>query len=190
MNESAQFSPIARAIVLRAISSLQVKNFKIAERHVINTDMVPRMSEKILPHKSLTESPVHAHILAAQVSKPLPTFSDKNTSAPMQVIPQQSSGSYGKIANLVQDINVTHIECFGPHIPVTVIKFGQKQITNIILSEDEIKLFLAFVSEKSKIPLTSGVFKVVVDGMLVNAIVSEEIGTKFMIKKNYKIPQK
>jgi len=200
MNFLAPASPIVREIVLRAIQRIEIINFVNKERHVINTDLVPKFSEKTQSANfSFQESMIHSSDLL--LPPILPVLKDEQVAEvkieDLQVvekpavqvvqIQQPTQEGYGRMLNLLNDRLLSHVECFGPSIPLSVVKFGQKQRTNIVLSESEIKSFLAYISEKAKIPLEDGVFKVVVDGMLVNAIVSDAVGTKFMIKKNYQI---
>jgi len=92
--------------------------------------------------------------------------------------------NYGKIAPLLNDPSVSSIECRGTGIPITVIRTGQKQITKISLSQRDIKEILKQISEVSHIPLLEGVFKAAVDNFVVNAVISDMIGSRFVIKKH------
>jgi len=93
------------------------------------------------------------------------------------------SHDYGKIVPLLNDPSVSSIECPGPDKPIFVIRVGQKQITKITLNVLEIKALLEKFAEVAHIPLLEGVFRISVDGMSVNAVVSEILGSKFVIKK-------
>jgi nitrogenase molybdenum-iron protein alpha/beta subunit len=184
MNELASASPIVRAIVLRAIQ-VELRHLNVKERHVINTDLIPKFSDKNNT-SDLQESSMHA----PGMLPPLPKLPEEVLQQPVQIqLVQNAQQDYGKLTSLINDQNVAYIECFGKNSPLNVIRFGQKQRTNIVMNDEEIKSFLKYISDKVKIPLIDGVFNVVIDGMLVNAIVSDTIGTKFMIKKNYQIQQ-
>jgi hypothetical protein len=96
------------------------------------------------------------------------------------VVPSQD---YGKITPLLNDPSVSTIECQGVGKPVMVIRAGQKQVTKIVLSAKEIKDVLDKVSEAAHIPLLEGVFRAAVDNFSINAVISEMIGSRFVIKK-------
>ena len=50
--------------------------------------------------------------------------------------------------------------------------------------------FLEIVSEKVRIPLQEGTFRAAVSGFIVDAVISEMIGTRFLIKKRQSnVPQ-
>ena len=88
-----------------------------------------------------------------------------------------------KLKQLIRDPAVFSIECLGANKPLRIIRLGQKQSTNISLNKEEISRILKKFSSDSRIPLFDGVFKVAVENLLLNAIVSEMIGSKFIIKK-------
>jgi len=55
--------------------------------------------------------------------------------------------------------------------------------TNIILNKEEIDQIIKKFSETAKIPLYEGIFRVVVGKLILSAIISDVIGSKFIIKK-------
>ena len=93
------------------------------------------------------------------------------------------SQDYGKITPLLNDPSVSTIECSGVGKPLTIIRAGQKQMTKISLSAKEIKEILQKVSDAIHIPLLEGVFRAAVDNFSINAVISEMIGSRFVIKK-------
>jgi hypothetical protein len=93
------------------------------------------------------------------------------------------SQDYGKIMPLLNDPSVSTIECQGVGKPVMVIRAGQKQVTKIVLTAKEIKEILQKVSDAVHIPLLEGVFRAAVDNFSINAVISEMIGSRFVIKK-------
>jgi hypothetical protein len=64
-----------------------------------------------------------------------------------------------------------------------VTKNGQKQQTNITMTKEEIQMLLNNLSNKTKIPLLTGVFRVGWDNFIINAIISENLPPRFLIKK-------
>ncbi len=103
----------------------------------------------------------------------------------MPAAPQgaQLSQDYGKITPLLNDPSVSTIECSGFGKELMIIRAGQKQMTKISLSAAEIKEILQKVSDAVHIPLLEGVFRAAVDNFSINAVISEMIGSRFVIKK-------
>jgi hypothetical protein len=93
------------------------------------------------------------------------------------------SPELSKIRQLLRDPSVFSVECLGKNKPLRVIMAGQKQMTRISLNNVEISDLLKKFSSESHIPLFDGVFKVAIENLLLNAIISGIIGSKFIIKK-------
>lgn len=96
---------------------------------------------------------------------------------------QESQLDLWKLNSLIQDINVLSIVCNGSEENLLVKgSFGTRQ-TNIILSKDEIGQILGKFSEATKIPIYEGIFKVAFGGLTISAIISDVVGSKFIIRK-------
>ncbi len=93
------------------------------------------------------------------------------------------SQDYGKIVPLLNDPSVSTIECQGTGKPIMIIRAGQRQTTRIVLNAEDIKNILKKVSDAAHIPLLEGVFRAAVDNFSINAVISEIIGSRFVIKK-------
>ncbi|MFH1452199.1 MAG: hypothetical protein ABIF88_03440 [archaeon] len=91
--------------------------------------------------------------------------------------------SYGKLDPLLRDPSVHQIECPGAGKLVSVIRMGQRQITKIVLTASEIKQIIENVSNAAHIPLLNGVFRAVVDDFSISAVISDMIGSRFVMKK-------
>jgi hypothetical protein len=88
----------------------------------------------------------------------------------------------GKLNPLIKDPAVRIIEV-NPDEKVSVSgRMGTKQ-TDIILNKEDIDRVINRFSELSKIPVEEGIYRVVVGNMIFSAIISEVIGSKFMIRK-------
>ncbi|MCK4649682.1 hypothetical protein KAT36_00470 [Candidatus Pacearchaeota archaeon] len=90
---------------------------------------------------------------------------------------------YGKIIPLLSDPSVSSIECCGMGKPISIIRAGQRQMTKIVLNGKEIGDILEKMADAAHVPLVEGVFRVMVNGLSVNAVISEIIGSRFVIKK-------
>ena len=102
---------------------------------------------------------------------------------PPQTFQTEIKEDYGKITALLKDPSISSIECSGPDKNITIIRAGMKQLTKITLNPVEIKQFLEKVASIAKVPLIEGVFRAAVENFVINAVVSEIIGSRFTIKK-------
>jgi hypothetical protein len=84
---------------------------------------------------------------------------------------------------LLKDPYVKTIECNGPDEPIIVSGLMGRKPTGISLNKEEIDDVIKKFSEVSKIPVTTGIYRVVVGKVLFLAIISEVINSKFIIKK-------
>ena len=89
----------------------------------------------------------------------------------------------GKIDPLIADPKVRTIECNGNNKNLVVQGSMGVKKTKIILTEEEITEIIQKFSKETKIPIQEGVFRVVWGRLIFLAIVSEVIGSKFIIKK-------
>jgi len=100
-------------------------------------------------------------------------------------IPKESLKVLGleKLSEYMQDPSVLSIECPGPKKPLIINRAGRIQPTNLILTKKEIEKIMNEFSEKTRIPLISGVFKAAHQNILITAVISEYLGTRFIIQK-------
>lgn len=88
-----------------------------------------------------------------------------------------------KLNPLINDPMVNAIECYGPEENIVVKgRMGIKK-TPIILTKEEINDTIDRFSRETRIPVQEGVFKVVTGRLILLAIISELVGSKFVIKK-------
>jgi len=90
----------------------------------------------------------------------------------------------GKLNPFITDPTVILIECSGPDTYVSVKRIrGETRITNTKLTEKEIKEIIKTFSKTAKIPVEEGIFKAAVGKLIVSAVVSDIIGSNFLITK-------
>jgi hypothetical protein len=92
-----------------------------------------------------------------------------------------------KINPLIKDPGVRIIEANPDEEIIVTGTMGTKP-TNIILSKEDIDRIINKFSEFSKIPTTEGIYRVVVGNLILSAIISETIGSRFTIKKMIAAP--
>ncbi len=97
--------------------------------------------------------------------------------------PSSASIDLGKINLFVNDPSITSIESNGPNEPVTIKTPKGAQSTKTVLNKEEINEILQSFSEASRIPMHEGVLKIAVGKLILSAIVSDVIGSRFIIKK-------
>ena len=91
--------------------------------------------------------------------------------------------SLNKLDPLIRDNTVTVIECPGPGKPVIVKSIGRIVPSQVILSEQEIKNVVEIFSNFAKIPVIEGIFKAAVGNLLITAVLSDFVGSRFVINK-------
>jgi hypothetical protein len=88
----------------------------------------------------------------------------------------------GKINPLLKDPAVKIIEG-SPDERAKVMGNMGTRITNIILTKEDVDRIINKFSEISKIPKIEGIYRVVVGNLILSAIISDVIGSRFVIKK-------
>lgn len=88
-----------------------------------------------------------------------------------------------ELDKILQDPDVQTIECPGPNKQVLVYKNGSIQPISLSLTNDEISNAMKEISEKTRIPLMSGIFKAAMGDLVITAVMSEFVGTRFMVQK-------
>lgn len=96
-----------------------------------------------------------------------------------------NSVDLGKLNFLLMDPAVQAIECQGPNKNILVRKNGVTQKTPVILQEDEIKKIVDNFSKKTKIPLIGNMFKAAYSNLIMSAVSSEFLGTRFIVQKKF-----
>ncbi len=88
-----------------------------------------------------------------------------------------------KLLPLLLDPSVQSIECKGEGQRILVLRGPSVQISNITLSKEEINSLMKEISEKTRIPLIQGLFKAAFENFIITAVISDFVGTRFIIEK-------
>lgn len=91
--------------------------------------------------------------------------------------------SLDKIKSILSSPAVFSLECPGSGKPLVTISRGISNVTNQTLTDEEINAFMKDISQKTRIPLTTGLFKAVFGNLLITAVISDFVGTRFIIQK-------
>lgn len=88
-----------------------------------------------------------------------------------------------KINSILLDPAVLSVECPGADKPISLNRSGASQVLNLTLTSEDILKITQFFSEKTRIPLVEGVFKASLGNLIMTAVVSQFVGTRFIIQK-------
>ena len=135
--------------------------------------------ESIMEHK-IDGTPIQK--IKKEVVGQTPTTKPRIQTIPINLL--VNPPNYGKMNNLIRDKSISVINCEGPEKPLKIIRQEKEQITNVLLTKQEIMNLLYQISAKTRIPLVEeGVYRVSWDYFIINAIVSEKIEPTFVIKR-------
>ena len=150
--------------------------------------------KRVLPKKKeeLVEKDLEFHdVFKSLKPKPLQrrrvlTIPEMNLPAHLQYlkpIPRDIKIDLEKLEPLMRDPAVKMIECDGPDEHIFVRGNMGAKSTSVVLNKEEIKKVIKKFSELSRIPVQEGIYKVAVGKFILSAIISEVVGSKFIIKK-------
>lgn len=141
----------------------------------------PSIHEEITASPPIQAVPQAPRALPHAPILPIPVY--RMQTAPLPVTQQLGIESLSKLNFLIADPSVFSIECPGPDKLIVVNKQGMVQATNIMLSKEEIDRIISEFSERTRIPIIQGTFKAVSGKLLITAVISEFVGTRFIIQK-------
>lgn len=141
-------------------------------------------TQKIIPiNKPLPKQPTPPQKLTIPGSKLPPQFQN------IRPIPTKREIDLGKLNPIIKDPAVNSIECDGPNFPIKIITRGTKKTTGISLTKEEIDTIINTFSTITRIPVLEGIYKVAAGNLILLSVISEVIGTKFVIRKIPQQPQ-
>ncbi len=160
------------------------------QSQIIPKQNIP-LQNKVILRKKFTR-PISRGIIPQQIFKKKPIQKgDLNIPEPqlperlryIRPTPSEASIDLKKLNILMRDNAVRVIECPGPDERIIVKGAMGTKPTSIRLREDEIKEILEEFSNKSKIPIHEGIYRVAIGRIILSAIISSVIPTKFIIEK-------
>lgn len=89
----------------------------------------------------------------------------------------------GPLNQFLKDPSVRSIECNGPDTGIVVKTQNQEKVTEVMLNQEEISQVINIFSTQTKIPIEEGTFRVALGNLAFSAIISDIVGSKFIIKK-------
>jgi len=163
-----------------------------ADGQIISKETSPELV--ILKQKLTERGPIKPYIipLSEESQKIQAKFTAPNVTSPKfpSALPSTLPSylpigeiNLGKLNVFLKDKAITTIECPGPERFVTIKKAGQINLTKITLSQKEINDIVADFSEKTRIPIIGGIFKASIGELTIMAVISEFVGSRFIIYK-------
>lgn len=115
------------------------------------------------------------HPRVVRISQDIPLPSAAQT-------PQIRLGSLKKIESILNDPTVQSIECTGPEKPLLLNQGGITRSAPVRFTKEEIDAILQEASKKTRIPLTGGIFTAALGDIIMSAVISDFIGSRFIIE--------
>jgi len=159
------------------------KKIKEEKKRVLELKKEDKQKELRLNQESaikfIPRVPLQRHLKRIRI----PELRLPETVSHFRPIPTSQYIDLEKLEPLIRDPLVKTIECNGSTEKIIVTGMMGRKNTNITLSKDEIDDIIAKFSEAARIPVFEGVFKVVFGKLILSAIVSDVVNSKFIIRK-------
>lgn len=97
--------------------------------------------------------------------------------------PRPQELNLGKLEPILQDPMIQSIECTGPGKNILVNKFGKINVTKIVLTREDINEIITNFSNLAQIPLIDGILKAAVGNLMMSAVTSEIVGSRFILNR-------
>ena len=99
-------------------------------------------------------------------------------------IQQRPAGlNLGKLDLLLKDRSIQSVECPGPGRNILIKKHNKINTTKMTLNQVEITNIINNFAQEARIPVTGGVLKAAVGDLVVSAVISEFVGSRFILNK-------
>ena len=103
--------------------------------------------------------------------------------APPPMYEQIPLSHFDKLNSLINNPSISSIECPGPGRNLIITQQGFIKTIPLTLTQDEINEVMMDISEKTRIPMIEGGFRATLDELIISAVISEFVGTRFYIQK-------
>ncbi|MFA5174272.1 MAG: hypothetical protein WC438_03765 [Candidatus Pacearchaeota archaeon] len=146
-----------------------------------------RIKQSITPHpdiqrpRQFMKSPamIPSQKLVKEMSPQMQTLKEIQPVAQ----PRPTDFNLGKMEQLLKDQKIQSIECSGPGKNVLVKKNNRVNTTEFSLTQEEITEIINEFSRQARIPITGGILKAAVGDLVISAIISEFVGSRFIINR-------
>ena len=164
----------------------ELKDLDKEEREpIIHRMKIPKKSPKKRAIQKLRKLLSFQKKPANLIRKPIriPSRIQALTTIQPQAQPRPEGFALGKLDQLIRDPSIQSIECSGPNKNILVKRYNKINATRIILNQSEITDVIDIFSVKAKIPVVGGILKAAVGNLIISAVISEFVGSRFIINK-------
>lgn len=156
-------------------------------KHLINNSISDEERKMVLDQDRKTEGwmpePIITQGMLASPKVLMPPRQIPVQRAFPKIAPLPGNMDLGKLNLFLGDPRVNQLECYGPKKEILVKVNGQTQKTSISLKKEEIEEVINSFSEKTRIPLIKGVFRAALGNLILTAVTSDFVDTRFTIQK-------
>jgi len=188
-----QSSSFLKKFTLAILQTVQEEKFDIKPKtkEIVDADLIPELTNELLREYELNKKLMEKlhNIKSIKMTHHKPSAKKKKNTprqATQSLQPIREEGeTHGleKIQPLLSDYSVSRIQCIAPNKPLVIVRTGQKQITRIILSPEEIKDVFKGIADLAHIPLIEGPFKASLKEYTINGINTRVANSRFIIQK-------
>jgi len=137
--------------------------------------------QHILPHRTPSQRVVHRFKRLPTLRIPEPKLPPRFQYLHPTRAVVKSPLNLGQLNVFITNRATQSVECNGPNQPIIIRNPGEQK-TQISLTKEEIDKVIEAFSKATKIPISEGVYKVAFGNLTLLAVISEEVGSKFIIK--------
>jgi hypothetical protein len=173
-----------------------------AFKKILRTPTNPPTQNKYQPtqvHPEIKQKPFIHNIIIPQKPTPIQPPQTPLIKKPIQQIvsekkqildqiqpvpePEPQGFNLSKIDPLIKDNSIQLIECPGPGKNILIKRYNQINLTRITLDQTEISSIINAFSIQARIPMVGGILKAAVGNLIISAVISEFVGSRFIINK-------
>jgi len=152
--------------------------------HRVKTPQIKQAPKLQLP----PTKPIEPRLKPSKPIKPRPRKAIRPSAKDITKIrpeaePRPPGFALGKIDQFLKDITVQSIECAGPEKKILVKKQNKINTTPVSLTQAEITDIINSFSQQARIPPLGGILKAAVGDLVISAVISEYVGSRFIINK-------
>ena len=154
----------------------------------LNNKFLEKFTEELILNSAPTyilkeiEKKEKKHFFKETINKlevPTPENIEENSEQLVEEIIEYSE----KVKSLIDDPTISSIECLGPEKFLLIHRGQNISSIRLELDKHEINDLLNYFSKEARIPRIKGVFKAIINNLVVTAIDSEFGGPRFIITK-------
>ncbi len=181
-----------RIIFLKKFTEAMIRE-KVKESQTKHNIEVGKIKQKFVPEqvfKDFIRSPYEIKIMQKPTTRPIQPLRQMQIKQikpilanPIATKPVTNTSGMEKISSLINDRTIQLIECPGPGKNLLIKRYNQVNLTKIILSQEDITQIINDFADKARIPIINGILKAGVGNLIISAIISNFVGSRFIINK-------